>query len=92
MISAYTNRCPAYGHFRSHVLCPRAFLQVEYLPCWRVADGLEMIEAFLPSLDEDGTLVATTDIRDPVVFGTDPQYSVKHTALQTTDLFNKIFA
>lgn len=66
--------------------------QVEYMPCCRVADGLAMIEAFLPSIDEAGGFVSTNDLRDPSTFGTNPQFSVKHTALQITDLFNKVFA
>lgn len=66
--------------------------QVEYKPCCRVADGLAMIEAFLPSIDEGGTFVPSSDLRDPAIFGVDPQFSVKHTALQMTELFSKVFA
>lgn len=65
--------------------------QVEYTPCCRVADGLAMIEAFLPSIDEDGTFAPTSNLRDPITFGSNTQFSVKHTALQITDLFNKVF-
>lgn len=57
-----------------------------------MADGLAMIEAFIPSIDEDGTFAPTSNLRDPMTFGSDPQFSVEHTALQITDLFNKVFA
>ena len=50
-----------------------------------------MVEAFLPSIDEDGMFAPTSNLHDPTTFGSNPQFSVKHTALQTTDLFNKVF-
>lgn len=82
-------------HSIVHVTLPNAFslvsLQVEYLPSCRVADGLAMIEAFLPNVDEGGQFVPASDLRDVAVFGNHPMYSPKHTALQTTDLFNRIF-
>lgn len=62
------------------------------MPCSRVIDGLAMIEAFLPSIDEKGEFISTTDLRDSMTFGTNPQFSAKHTALQTTDLLNRVFA
>lgn len=64
--------------------------QVEYLPAIRVVDGLAMITALIPSID--GSFVSTTDLRDQPLFGTEPFYSARHTALQTIDLFNKVFA
>ncbi|CAM9856979.1 unnamed protein product, partial [Ectocarpus fasciculatus] len=67
-------------------------LEVEYRPCNRVADGLSMIEAFIPSIDEDGTFTAVSDLQDLAMFGRGPQFSIKHNALQITDLFNKVFA
>lgn len=66
--------------------------QVEYMPCCRVADGLAMIDALIPSINEDRGFVSTSDLRDALVFGTGPQFTVQHTALQITDLFNKVFA
>lgn len=74
---------------RAHLL-PINLPQVEYLPAVRVVDGLAMITALIPSID--GNFVPTSDLRDPRVFGTEPLYSAQHTALQTTDLFNKVFA
>eukprot|EP00752_Nemacystus_decipiens_P012157 g10776.t1 len=65
-------------------------LEVEYLPAVRVVDGLAMINALIPSID--GNFVPTSDLRDPRLFGTEPMYSARHSALQTTDLFNKVFA
>lgn len=62
------------------------------MPCCRVADGLAMIGSFLPSIDEGATFVRTSDLRDQAVFGSDVYFSVKHTGLQTADLFNKIFS
>lgn len=51
-----------------------------------------MIDALIPSIDEDRGFVSTSDLRDASVFGTGPQFTFKHTALQTTELFNKVFA
>ncbi|CAM9685225.1 unnamed protein product, partial [Pylaiella littoralis] len=67
-------------------------MEVEYMPCCRVADGLAMIDALIPSINEDRGFVSTSDLRDALVFGTGPQFTVQHTALQITDLFNKVFA
>lgn len=69
---------------------PRLF-QLEYLSTRRVEDGLAMIEAFLPLVDEGGHFLPADDLRDGRIFGSDPMYSVKHTALQTTDLLNQVF-
>lgn len=71
-------------------LYPSITSQVEYLPAGRVVDGLAMISALIPSID--GKFVPSSNLRDPRLFGTEPLYSAKHTALQTTDLFNKVFA
>eukprot|EP00903_Cladosiphon_okamuranus_P017105 g15759.t2 len=65
-------------------------LEVEYLPAARVVDGLAMIIALMPSIDDN--FVSTSDLCDPRLFGKEPFYSAKHSALQTTDLFNKVFA
>lgn len=65
-------------------------LEVEYLPTVRVVDGLAMITALIPSID--GTFVSTSDLLDPRLFGTAPFFSRKHAALQTTDLFNRVFS
>lgn len=51
-----------------------------------------MIGSFLPSIDELATFVPTSDLRDQAVFGSDAFFSVKHTGLQTVDLFNKVFS
>lgn len=76
----------------TRALAVSLILQVEYRPCNRVADGLSMIEAFIPSIDQDGTFTAVSDLQDLAMFGRGPQFSVKHNALQITDLFNKVFA
>ncbi|CAM9494517.1 unnamed protein product, partial [Scytosiphon promiscuus] len=68
-------------------------MEVEYLPSCRVADGLAMINGLILSVDEDGLFRPSSDLSgDSETFGTTQQFSPKHTALQTTDLFNKVFA
>lgn len=80
------------GSCRKGAVYKGLVLEVEYMPTCRVVDGLAMITAFLPNVDESGRFIAASDLRDPLVFGRDPMYSRKHTALQTTDLFNRVFS
>lgn len=64
---------------------------MEYLPSCRIEDGMTMIKAFLPDVDEADRFRPADDLQDQDQFGSDPMYSVKHIALQTMDLLNKIF-
>ena len=69
----------------------RCFIsQVEYLPSNRIRDGLAMISALMPSIADN--FVSASDLLDARVFGAGPFFSVQHASLQTTDLFNRIFA
>lgn len=51
---------------------------------------MAMIEALLPTIDNIGSFVPTSNLRDAAVFGTNPEFSVEHTALQTIHLLNKV--
>ncbi|CAM9826255.1 unnamed protein product [Ascophyllum nodosum] len=66
-------------------------LEVEYRPCSKIVDGVAMIEALLPQIEGAEAFVRCSDLLDSAVFGTDPEFSVQHTALQTIDLFNTVF-
>lgn len=93
MINHASGFIPKFQHLQQINPSPRVRIsQVEYMPCCRVEDGLAMINALIPSIDEHRRFVATSDLRDALIFGTGQEFTVKHTALQTADLFNKVFA
>lgn len=52
--------------------------------------GMAMIEALLPTIDDIGTFVPTSNLHDAAMFGTNPEFSVEHTALQTIHLLNTV--
>ncbi len=60
------------------------------MPSNRIRDGLAMISALVPSIAEN--FVSASDLLDPRVFGAGSFFSVQHAALQTTELFNRVFA
>lgn len=51
---------------------------------------MAMIQALLPTIDDIGTFIPTSNLHDAAVFGTHPEFSVKHTALQTIHLLNTV--